>query len=524
MIGESVSKFLIENALPIRLRCNPIGTCSSVEGMFRLQDPFAGPYRALKERRVRFGLSAKLLLLTIAFVTAAELAIFVPSMATFRQRWLSDRIAAARTAALVLEAAPEDAVPPELARQLLESVGAQVVVVKREDTRRLLAMSDMPPTIDLHIDMRQTTMVEAVWEAFDTLIAGGDRTLRVVAAAPRDGDFLEIVLSEKPLRAAMLRFGATLSVLSLLVSAIAGLLVYVSLHRMFVRPMLRLTERMSAYREAPEDASRIIVPSGRGDEIGIAEEALAELQRGLSQTLAQKSHLAALGMAVSKINHDLRNLLASVQLISDRLADLPDPTVQRFAPKLMNALDRAITYCEQTLSYGRAQEALPVRRKVELGPLLEEVRETLGLAPESPIGWIVSLDRSIAVDADPDQLFRVLLNLTRNARQALEARAPNDADRDQIRISARRRGTVVEIEVSDTGPGIPADRRERLFAAFQASARRGGTGLGLPIADELVRAHGGELRLVEGTMGATFLISIPDRTADLRLASHRASA
>ena len=224
---------------------------------------------------------------------------------------------------------------------------------------------------------------------------------------------------------------------------------------------------------------------------------------------------------MSKINHDLRNLLASVQLISDRLMEVQDPAVQRVVPKLMAALDRAITYCEQTLSYGRAQEPLPERRSVDVGALIDEVRDTLGLSAEGRVRWVASLERPLVMDADPDQMFRVLLNLTRNAKQALEARAPNDPERDQVHVIARRRGSVVEIEVSDTGPGIPAAQRDHLFSAFRASARRGGTGLGLPIADELVRAHGGDIRLVDGTIGATFLITIPDRPVDLRARAAR---
>lgn len=475
-------------------------------------------------RRVRFGLSAKLLTLTIAFVTIAEIAIFVPTMANFRLAWLSDRLAAARTAALVLDAAPEDTIPGDLTRALLQSVGAKVVVVKRQETSRLLAMSDMPPPIDRHVDMRNTSLWDAVVDAFDTLAAGNGRTLRVVGDAPRDGEFLEIVIPETPLRKAMLRFSATVLAISLVVSVLAGVLVYFSLHWLFVRPMRRLTAQMAEFQAAPEDASRIVVPSGRDDEIGVAEEALAEMQTELAQTLSQKTHLAALGLAVSKINHDLRNLLASAQLMSDRLVDIPDPAVQRFAPKLVAALDRAIAYCQQTLSYGRAQEPLPDRRPVDIAALLTEVRETLGLGPDAPIGWVCAVEKHLAADADPDQLFRVILNIARNAVQALEARAPNTPERDQIRISARRIGSVVEIEMSDTGPGIPAERRDRLFAAFQGSARRGGTGLGLPIADELVRAHGGELRLLEGTIGATFLISLPDRPIELRQRALRARA
>ena len=153
---------------------------------------------------------------------------------------------------------------------------------------------------------------------------------------------------------------------------------------------------------------------------------------------------------------------------------------------------------------------------VPLETLVEDVRETLGISGESSVRWITSVERGLAVDADSEQLFRVILNLARNALQALESRAPNEPGRDQLRITGRREGAVVAIEISDTGPGVPEMARAHLFEAFQGSTRRGGSGLGLAIAAELVRAHGGEIRLVDGTIGATFRLTIPDRAVDIR--------
>jgi hypothetical protein len=288
---------------------------------------------------------------------------------------------------------------------------------------------------------------------------------------------------------------------------------------MFVRPMRRVTGNMMAFRADPENPDRIIAPSARADEIGVAERELATMQSELASMLHQKSRLAALGLAVSKINHDLRNLLASAQLFSDRLANLPDPTVQRFAPKLMRALERAIAFCQSTLSYGRLQEPPPERRQILLEPLVEEVHETLNLGPDAPVRWISAVERGLIVEADYDQLFRILLNLARNAVQAMESRAARDPGRDQIRITGRREGAVVVMEVSDTGPGFSEKARDHLFEAFQGSTRTGGTGLGLAIAAELVRAHGGEIRLVEGTIGATLRLTIPDRAVEL--SAHR---
>jgi hypothetical protein len=302
----------------------------------------------------------------------------------------------------------------------------------------------------------------------------------------------------------------------MLVSGFAAMLVYLSLHLLFVRPLRRITANMMAFRGDPENPARIVEPSRREDEIGIAEHELAAMQSNLVSMLQQKNRLATLGLAVSKINHDLRNLLSSAQLFSDRLSSLPDPHVQRFAPKLMRTLERAIAFCQSTLSYGRAQEPPPDRRMTELKPCVEEVRESLGLEPDGSIRWISAVERGLEVDADPDQLFRVLLNLARNALQALESRAERDPNRDQVRITGRREGAVVVIEVADTGPGVSEAARAHLFEAFQSSNRAGGSGLGLAIAAELVRAHGGEIRLVEGTIGATFSVTIPDRTVDLR--------
>jgi signal transduction histidine kinase len=463
----------------------------------------------------RFGLSGKLLVLTILFVMIVQVLIYVPSVSVFRLNWLNDRLAAARTAALVLYAAPSGMVPDDLARDILTSINAQAVVMKTGQTRRLLAVTEMPAEIHRNFDLREIDWLDAVKGAYHGLFDPKDSILQVIGTAPRDGEFLEILIRNEPLQRAMLRFSRNVLIASLIISASTLALVYLALHFMFVRPMRRITRNIMAFRADPENPSRTIRVSKRNDEIGVTERELASMQSNLTSMLHQRGRLAALGLAVSKINHDLRNMLASAQLVSDQLSSVRDPRVQRFAPKLVRTLERAIEFCQSTLSYGRAQEAPPDRRMIPVEPLVEEVHETLGLSSESNIGWIVSIERGLEMDADHDHMFRVLLNLTRNAMQALEARAPNNALRDQIRVTGRREGGVVVIEVSDTGPGFPPRAREHLFQAFSGSARPGGTGLGLAIAAELIRAHGGEIRLVEGTIGATFHLTIPDQAVDL---------
>jgi signal transduction histidine kinase len=465
---------------------------------------------------VRRGLSAKLLKLTSLFVMLAVVLVYVPALATFYERWLNDRIGRAHSVALVLDAAPEGMVPETLARRLLDSVGARLIVLKTGETRRLLAASDTPPAVARDVDLREPLRTTAFRNAFAVMFSDGKGVMRLVGDAPRGGEFIEVLVEEKPLRASLLRFSRNMLGMSLAVAALAGVLLYLLMDRMIVRPVRRLTGRMVAFGQDPENPDGIIVPSGSNDEIGVAEEELAAMQTELHGQLQSKGHLAALGLAVSKINHDLRNLLAAAQLASERLADSPDPAVKRLSGKLVSTLERAVAYCTTTLNYGAAREATPQRRPVEVADLIDEMRDALGLSQNTGIGWTEAVERGLTVDADPDQLFRVLLNLVRNAVQALESRPKGEGFPLQIRITGRREGTVAIIEVSDTGPGVPAKAREHLFEAFQTSGRPGGSGLGLAIAAELVRAHDGDIHLVEGTIGATFRISIPDRPVELQ--------
>src|SRR5581483_1746026 len=328
----------------------------------------------------RFGLSGKLLVLTILFVMLAEILIFIPSIANFRLTWLSDRVAAARNVALVLNAKNDGAkgedapgaaeadafkLPDKVIEQILDNLGAKTVAIKMGNQRKLLAVNDMPHEIHHDIDLRSTTMLHAVFRGMQTLLLDRDTDImRVVGEGTPGSDFIEVLITEGRLRAAMFRFARNILLLSLIISAITATLVYLALAYLFVRPMNRLTANMVSFSRDPENPTRIIAPSGRRDELGIAEHELATMQRDLASMLQQKSHLASLGLAVSKINHDLRNMLASAQLFSDRLINVPDPNVQRFAPKLMQSLERAIAFCQSTLSYGQVKEPPPDRRPV----------------------------------------------------------------------------------------------------------------------------------------------------------------
>jgi signal transduction histidine kinase len=461
----------------------------------------AGLADLLRRWRRGFGLSARLLALTIAFVMLAEVLIFVPSVANFRDNWLNDRLSSARTAALVLEAAPEEALPEELVQQLLRSVGAETIALKVRGTRRLLAINDMPPTVAQMFDLRERSFLRSIQQSLFTLASDGDRTIGVIGSPPAGGDFIEIVLKEKPLRDALRGFALNILALSLFISGMTAALVYVALRRLIVRPVTRLTATITRFAERPDDATRLLLPSGRSDEIGVAEAAVSGMQQQIAQQLKQKEHLAALGLAVSKVNHDLRNMLSSAQLISDRLGNVKDPTVQRFAPKLVQTLDRAIAFCQTTLAYGKAEERAPALKPIPLRQAMEEAKAIILVEDGGPIGWANGVPDDMRVLADSEHLYRAAGNLFRNAVQAMEG-APAPAGGHWLAVNARRAGGDVEIEISDTGPGVPPVMASTMFEAFHGSTRPGGSGLGLAIAAELTRAQGGEIALVPGKPGA----------------------
>lgn len=464
-------------------------------------------------RTAASGLSARILLLTVAFVMIAEIAIYIPSIANFRNNWLRDRLSAAYTAALVLEAAPRDAIPDHLKADVLESVGAMSIALKTRDARTLLAVTDMPPAVSERFDLRTATPWASIRGAFATLLARQDGARVVIGDAPRGAEFIEIAFNDKPLRAAMWRYSFNILLLSLMISAIVATLAVLALHLLVLRPVRRLTSSLIAFRDDPEDPARIIEPSGARHEMGRAEDALSQTQRALLQELREKKRLASLGLAVAKINHDLRNLLSTAQLLSDRLTHSPDPLGRSIAPKLIGTLDRAIAFCQSTLTYGRAAEPAPRPAPFRLRDAVDEAIEIVAPSGAGPAALVNETPGDFLIFADREQILRVLMNLLRNALDALAAAGPQPGRDPEVRVRAYREHRLIVIEVSDTGPGVPQRARENLFKPFLGSTRQGGAGLGLAIAAELVAGHGGRIELADAgaESGAAFRIELPER-------------
>ncbi len=234
-----------------------------------------------------------------------------------------------------------------------------MIALRIEQSRRLLAVADMPPPVEVEIDLRRRHPVDEIMSAFNILFFGSTRTMRVVGPAPGGGDFVELIINERRLRMAMLAYSWSILQVSLVICGVVAALLYLVLNMQIVRPVKALADALARFRDQPENARTLLEPTNRGDELGELERSIADMQEGLRQQLRQREHLANLGLAVAKINHDLRNMLASAQLMADRLATTSDPNVQRFVPKMLETLDRAIAFCQATLAYGKAQEQTP---------------------------------------------------------------------------------------------------------------------------------------------------------------------
>ena len=457
-------------------------------------------------RRFFRTLSGRFLILTVAFVMLAEVLIFVPSVARFRADFLVERLRQAQIAALT-QLASETGVSPELEAELLRNAEVFNVVLRRDDVRQLVLSSPVPGPVEADHDLRMAGPWTLIRDAMSVLVDADNRIIRVIGNPVQEGgQLIEITMETAPLREALVAYAQRILWLSALISAVTAVLLFVAVQRLMVLPIRRVVAHMQLYAEAPEDARRVIAPSARVEELRVAEEALARMQTQLTGALRQKERLAQLGGAVAKISHDLRNILTTAQLFADRIEGSADPAVARSAPKLIGSISRAVSLCESTLAFGKAEEAPPQLARFALAPLVGEVAEGDGLAEAGPVTCLIDVPPGLTVRADREQLYRVLSNLIRNARQAIEATGQPGT----IEISAGEGEADWWIRIGDTGPGLPPKARENLFAAFQGSTRKGGTGLGLTIAAELVRGHGGRLELVRSDAeGTEFMIHLP---------------
>ncbi|UWR04938.1 HAMP domain-containing histidine kinase [Ruegeria conchae] len=436
----------------------------------------------------------------------AEVLIFVPSIARFREDFLLNRLERAQIASLALLA--DDMLADELEAELLVNAGVYNVVLRRDEVRQLMLSSPIPDRISKTFDLRDASAWVLIRDATLRLFTPENEVIRVLGAPVKDaGLLIEVTMDSDPLRMAMTDYGLRILGLSFVISIITASFLFLAVRVVLVRPIKSVVGYMQRYASAPEDARGIISPNSKVTELREAEEALQMLQTDLTQALKQRERLAQLGGAVAKVSHDLRNILTSAQLFTDRIEASNDPLVARMAPKLVNSITRAVSLCESTLAFGRAEEPAPTLTMLRLREIAEDVATSERLALANACVEIVNeVPEDLVVRADPEQIFRVIMNLVRNARQALST----SGKPGRISVNASEQEKDWCIEISDTGPGLPPKAQENLFTPFQGGVRKGGSGLGLAISQELVRGHGGELFLkTTGPEGTTFEIRLP---------------
>ncbi|WP_254437160.1 sensor histidine kinase [Ruegeria arenilitoris] len=451
-------------------------------------------------------LSGRFLILTTVFVMLAEVLIFVPSIARFREDFLLNRLERAQIASLALLA--DDMLADELEAELLANAGVYNVVLRRDEVRQLMLSSPIPDPVAKTYDLRGAGPWVLIRDAMIRFFTPENQVIRVIGQPVRDaGLLIEVTMDSAPLRMAMIDYGLRILGLSFVISIITAFFLFLAVRVVLVRPIKSVVGYMQRYARAPEDARGIISPQSKVTELREAEEALQMLQTDLTQALKQRERLAQLGGAVAKVSHDLRNILTSAQLFTDRIEASDDPLVRRMAPKLVNSITRAVSLCESTLAFGRAEEPAPTLTMVRLRDIAADVASSEALAVDGGCIEIANdVPDDLVVRADPEQMFRVIMNLVRNARQALMT----SGQPGKITTSASEDQDAWIIEVRDTGPGLPPRAQENLFTPFQGGVRKGGSGLGLAISQELVRGHGGELVLTStGPEGTVFKIRLP---------------
>lgn len=461
------------------------------------------------------GLSGKLLVLTILFVMLAELLLFIPSAAIFRQNWLEQRISSAQILTLAAQGVENFKSSEALDNQFMADTAITAVMYKHDGMSELVV--GMPPSTDqvISVDMREPHRLPDFGATARVYFGSGEGYLRLIAnPATVGGEQLDVLIAQMALKEALVTYCHRIIALSALIAVFTGLLIYLSLSAIIVRPVQRLAEALSQFRQDPERRAGNITMSNRRDEIGSLEREFVNMKSDIRGALKQKDRLATLGLAVAKINHDLRNVLSTAQLISDRLATDNEERVRAMGERLVRAVDRGVQLCAATLSFSKSNADVPKPRHIKLATLLGEAAADAMGAGANYVNWINDVPTQMSIEADPDHIYRIFNNLFRNALSAMQAEhgsalkpAQNQTSiLPRLRVDAKEisheGGAHIIIRVLDNGPGLSQAAQASLFKPFTGSAK-GGTGLGLTISRELARAQGGDLRLESSSAAGT---------------------
>jgi len=457
-------------------------------------------------------LSSKLLLLTIGFVMLAEILLFIPSASMFRQDWLEERTQQAGLLALALTGVPDYEASETLTNQFIADTDVMLMAAKRNGMTELV-LGEPPVNAGemITINLQDMPRFPSLIAPFQDIFSDGDEVLRVIANSPVDGqDALDLLIPRAKLRDALIDFVIRIFWLSLFIAIVTGALIYGAMSAMIMRPVQQLAEDMTAFREDPERRRLIRSRSKRLDEIGQLQREFTDVKQSLRAAFHQRERLAGLGLAVAKINHDLRNVLSSALLISDRLSMNSEKNISDMGERLTRTVERGISLTEDVLAYSRAETADPQIQDTRIAFIIgEAAADVIGQFPGTKFRNTVPTD--LMVRTDPDHAYRIFHNLFRNAAEAM---IESKSSQQRLLVGADVQDGLAELRISDTGPGLPARARDNLFQAFSGaqahSANSKSTGLGLSISKELAKAQGGDLNLMSSDeTGTRFILTLP---------------
>lgn len=462
--------------------------------------------RPTRRHSATFGLSWRILGLVIAAVMTAEVLIFLPSIARFRLVYLEQLIESGTLAALALDATPDNMVTEQVKLSLLSNARVDAVVLVEPNKPKRALMNIEPRPEMPGFNLKDRGALGLIWDALAAMAHDGSRYIRVGGESMRlPSAMVWIVANEQPMRLAMYGYASRILVLSIIVALFTAALLYLALRWLVIRPLQNLSADMTAFRRAPEEVGTERPPTRRNDEIGVVDHEFRNLQSELRASLRQKSRLAEVGAATNKINHDLRNMLSTARLLSDRLARSDDARTRALAPTILNTIDRAARLASNAIEYVRDRPT-PRFATVDLADLVDEVGVALqeqgeDSNPNVLRTWTNEIRNDRFVRADRDLLYRVFVNLGRNAFEA---------GATCVVVHAQANGGFLLIDVGDNGPGVPQAASAQLFRPFATGGRTSGAGLGLAIVRDLVRAHGGDIALTETSpQGTTFRFTLP---------------
>ncbi|MDB4930768.1 MAG: hypothetical protein JWM10_3252, partial [Myxococcaceae bacterium] len=358
----------------------------------------------------------------------------------------------------------------------------------------------------------------------------GDHLARVVVLRPDRGAPRGVVVLVRDLRSIddrLARFTREITWLGLALGVILTAITMVGLRRAVIRPIAALARHAEHVAEGSLDE---VVDVGRRDEVGrLAQafdrmlrslraaradlEAQHEAARSLERRLQHAQRLALIGQLSASVAHQVGSPL-NVVLGRARYAlqqGVHEPRVERHLREIEAGAAQISAVIESLLTHARRVRGRT--EPVDLGELALAAARFLEAECEAA-GVEMTVDAApVVVDGSRPELEQVLLNLAVNA---IQAQPGGGAVRVRVGVAADD-AAAAELSVDDAGPGVPEEQRARVFEAFFTTKASEGTGLGLSISDEMVRRHGGSIRVEASPLGgARFVVRLPRGQADER--------